>query len=77
MSEENVEGVRTIWAAYARADFDQIRAHADPAVLMITLEEGPLYGIEAVRKNHERWWDAWENSETTLEEVVASTTVCS
>ncbi|HEY6653080.1 MAG TPA: hypothetical protein VI028_03045 [Solirubrobacterales bacterium] len=56
MSEENVEVVREIWDAYSRGDFDQIRAHADPAVVMITVEEGPLYGIEAVRKNQERWW---------------------
>jgi ketosteroid isomerase-like protein len=70
MSEENVEVVREIWDAYSRGDFDQIRAHSDPAVEMITVEEGPLYGIEAVRKNHERWWEAWENSETAVEEVI-------
>jgi ketosteroid isomerase-like protein len=70
MSQENVEVVRRIWDAYSRGDFDQIRAHADPAVVMITVEEGPLYGIEAVRKNHERWWEAWENSESTVEEVI-------
>ena len=70
MSEENVEVVREIWDAYSRGDFDQIRAHSDPAVVMITVEEGPLYGIDAVRENQERWWEAWENSETTLEEVI-------
>ena len=70
MSEENVEIVREIWDAYSRGDFDQIRAHSDPAVVMITAEEGPLYGIEAVQKNQERWWEAWENSETTVEELI-------
>jgi ketosteroid isomerase-like protein len=70
MSKENVEIVREIWDAYSRGDFDQIRAHSDPAVVMITVEEGPLYCIEAVRKNHERWWEAWENSETAVEEVI-------
>ena len=70
MSEENVEVVREIWDAYSREDFDQIRAHSDPDVVMITVEEGPLYGIEAVRKNHERWWEAWESPETTVEEVI-------
>jgi ketosteroid isomerase-like protein len=70
MSQENVEVVRRIWDAYSHGDFDQIRARSDPAVVMITLEEGPLYGIEAVRKNHERWWEAWENPETTVEEVI-------
>jgi ketosteroid isomerase-like protein len=70
MSQENVEVVRRIWDAYSRGDFDPIRAHSDPAVVMITLEEGPLYGIEAVRMNHERWWEAWKNPETTVEEVI-------
>jgi len=70
MSDQNVEVVRRIWDAYSRGDFDQIRAYADPAVVMITLEEGPLYGIEAVRKNHERWWEAWESSESRLEEAI-------
>jgi ketosteroid isomerase-like protein len=70
MSEENGEVVRRIWDAYSRGDFDQIRAYSDPAVVMITVEEGPLYGIEAVRKNHERWWEVWENPETTVEEVI-------
>ena len=70
MSEENIEVVREIWGAYSRGDFDQIRAHSDPYVVMITMEEGPLYGLEAVRRNHERWWEAWENPETTVEEVI-------
>ena len=70
MSQENVEVVREIWDAYSRGDFDQIRAHSDPAVVMITLEDGALYGIEAVRKNHERWWETWESSETAVEEVM-------
>jgi ketosteroid isomerase-like protein len=46
MSQENVEVVREIWDAYSRGDFDRIREHSDPAVVMITVEEGPLYGIE-------------------------------
>jgi ketosteroid isomerase-like protein len=70
MSQENVEVVREIWDAYSRGDFDQIQAHSDPAVVMITLEDGALYGIEAVRKNHERWWETWESSETAVEEVI-------
>ena len=70
MSQENVEVVREIWDAYSRGDFDQIRAHSDPAVVMITLEDGALYGIEAVRKNHERGWETWESSETAVEEVM-------
>jgi ketosteroid isomerase-like protein len=72
MSQENVEVVRRVWDAYSRRDFDQVRTLSDPAVVMITLEEGPLYGIEAVRKNHERWWETWENDETKVEEVIGA-----
>jgi uncharacterized protein len=72
MSEENIEIVRRIWDAYSRRDFDQIRTLSDPDVKMITVEEGPLYGIEAVRRNHERWWEAWESQETTVEEVIGA-----
>jgi ketosteroid isomerase-like protein len=70
MSEKNVEVVRRIWDAYSRRDFDEIQAQSDPAVVMITVEDGTLYGIEAVRRNHERWWEAWDNPETTVEEVI-------
>ena len=72
MSEENVEVVRQIWDAYSRGDFDQIRARSDPDLVMITMEEGPLYGLDAVRRNQERWWEAWENPETTVEEVIGA-----
>ena len=72
MSQENVEVVREVWDAYSRGDFNHIRTLTDPHVVMLTLEEGPLYGIEAVRKNLERWWEAWEEAETTVEEVVGS-----
>jgi ketosteroid isomerase-like protein len=72
MSEENVEVVRRIWDAYLRRDFDEIEAQSDPAVVMITLEDGTLYGSEAVRRNHERWWEAWDDHETTVEEVIGA-----
>jgi ketosteroid isomerase-like protein len=39
---------------------------------MISLEEGPLYGSDAVRENYERWKEAWEGSETTVEEVIGA-----
>ena len=51
MSQENVEVVRKVWDAYSRGDFDQIMGFSDPYVVMITLEEGPLYGFNAVREN--------------------------
>jgi ketosteroid isomerase-like protein len=70
MSQENVEIVRKVWEAYSRGDFDHIRAFGDPHIVMISLEEGPLYGLDAVRKNFERWDDAWEGAETAVEEII-------
>jgi ketosteroid isomerase-like protein len=72
MSQENVEIVRRIWDAYARGDFDQIMGFSDPHVVMITLEEGPLYGFNAVRENYRRWMEAWAEAETTVEEVIGA-----
>ena len=69
MSDENVEIVRELWEAYSRGDFDHVLSLSDPHVVMISLEEGPLYGADAVRQNYERWQEAWEESETTVEEI--------
>jgi ketosteroid isomerase-like protein len=71
MSEqENVEIVREWWDAFARGDLDGVFALADPHVVMVTLEEGPLYGQDAVRKNHARWIETWEEHEATVEEAI-------
>jgi uncharacterized protein len=72
MSEENVEVIRTLWEAYARGDFDRVLALCDPHVVVISLEEGPLYGQEATRRNYERWMDAWEAPEMSVEEITGS-----
>jgi ketosteroid isomerase-like protein len=68
MSQENVEVVREL--AYSRGDFDHVVALCDPHIVMISLEEGPLYGSGAARRNYERWRDTWEEAETTVEEVI-------
>ena len=72
MPQENVEVVREVWNAYSRADFDRIGEFSDPHVVMITVEDGPLYGFAAVRENYERWKEAWEGFETTAEEVIGN-----
>jgi ketosteroid isomerase-like protein len=72
MSQENVEIVRALWEAYSRGDFDRVLALSDPYVVMVSLEEGPLYGSDAVRKNYERWQEAWEEPTTTVEEVIGT-----
>ena len=73
MSKENVEVVRLLWDAYARGDFDMVLALSDPYVVMVSLEEGPLYGQDAVRKNYERWIDAWDAPEINVEEIIGET----
>jgi ketosteroid isomerase-like protein len=70
MSGENVEVVREAWDAYARGDYDRIAGFHDPHIVVVTLEEGALYGNNAVLANYERWNEAWEGAETTLEEVI-------
>jgi ketosteroid isomerase-like protein len=70
MSQKNVEVVRELWDAYSRGDFDQVLALSDPYVVMVSLEEGALYGPDAIRKNYERWREAWEKPETVVEEVI-------
>ena len=70
MSQENVELVREAWDAYSRGDYDRIAGFHDPHIVVITLEDGVLYGNNAVLANYKRWNEAWERAETTLEEVI-------
>ena len=70
MSEENVEVVREAWDAYSRGDYDRIAGFHDPHIVVVTLEDGAVYGNDAVLANYERWNEAWESAETTLEEVI-------
>jgi uncharacterized protein len=73
MSQENVEIVRELWEAYSRGDIDRVIALSDPYVVLVTLEEGPLYGPDAVRANYARWMEASrEEPETTVEEVIGN-----
>lgn len=71
MSQKNVEVVRELWDAYSRGDIERVIALSDPYVVLVSLEEGPLYGPNAVRANYARWMEAWrEEPETTVEEVI-------
>ena len=47
MSEENVEIVREAWDAYSRGDYDRIAGFHDPHIVVISLEDGALYGNDA------------------------------
>ena len=70
MSQENVKVVREAWDAYSGGDYERIAAFHDPHIVVVTLEDGALYGNNAVLANYERWDEAWEGAETTLEEVI-------
>ena len=70
MSQENVEVVREAWGAYSRGDYDRVAGFHDPHIVVVTLEDGAVYGNDAVLANYERWDEAWEGAETTLEEVI-------
>jgi ketosteroid isomerase-like protein len=70
MSQENVEVVREAWDAYSGGDYDRIAGFHDPHIVVVTLEDGAVYGNNAVLANYERWDEAWEGAETSLEEVL-------
>ena len=73
MSQKNVQVVRELWDAYSRGDIDRVVALSDPYVVLVSLEEGPLYGPDAVRANYARWMEAWRTQpEATVEEVIGS-----
>ena len=70
MSQENVEIVREAWDAYSRGDYDRVGEFHDPHIVVVTLEDGVVYGNDAVLANYKRWNEAWEGADTTLEEVI-------
>jgi ketosteroid isomerase-like protein len=70
MSHDNVEIVREALDAYSRGDYDRVEGFHDPHIVVVTLEDGVVYGNDAVLANYKRWNEAWEAAETTLEEVI-------
>jgi ketosteroid isomerase-like protein len=72
MSEENVEIVRRAFAyeIYGVGDRAEGEAIFDPYVVMNPTEEGPSYGLDAIRDNFEHWKGAWEELEVTIEELI-------
>ena len=65
-----MEIVREAWNAYSRGDYDRVGGFHDPHIVVITLEDGVVYGNDAVLANYKRWNEAWEVAETTLEAVI-------
>ena len=72
MSQENVEIVRRAFAyeIYGVGDRAEAEAIFDPDVVINPTEEGPSYGLDAIRDNIEHWKGAWEELEVTTEEFI-------
>ena len=72
MSQENVEVVRRAFAyeIYGLGDRAEAEAIFDPNFVMNPTEEGPSYGLDAIRDNFEHWKGAWEELEVTAEEFI-------
>jgi ketosteroid isomerase-like protein len=72
MSQENVEVVRRAFAyeIYGVGDRADAEAIFDPRIVINPTEEGPSYGLDAIRDNIERWKSAWNELEVTTEEFI-------
>jgi ketosteroid isomerase-like protein len=70
MSQENEEIVREAFEAYCRGDYDRAGSFHDPHIVVVTVEDGVVYGNDDVLVNYARWNEAWEGTETTIEEVI-------
>ena len=72
MSQENVETVRRAFAYefYGRGQRDEAEAIFAPDFVMNPVEEGPSYGLDAIRDNFKRWSDAWGELEVTIAELI-------
>ncbi len=53
-----------------RGDRAEAEAIFAPGFVMNPLEEGPSYGLDAIRDNIEHWKAAWEELEVTAEEFI-------
>jgi ketosteroid isomerase-like protein len=72
MSQENVEIVRRAFAyeIYGVGDRAEAEAIFDPDVVMNPVDEGPYYGLDAMRNDFERWASVWEELRVTVEEII-------
>jgi ketosteroid isomerase-like protein len=71
MSRENVETVRRAFELKVLGQGGHAElAVFDPNVVINSVEEGPSYGLQAIRDNFERWASVWDPLEATAEEFV-------
>ena len=72
MSQENVEIVQRAFDAFHSRDTDRAEALAtiDPNVVYSPVEDGPSYGLNAIRDQFKRWESSWEGLVETAEEFI-------
>ena len=74
MSQENVEAVREMYAAWERGDIDWIVEHSDPEVEIVQPPEVPdaktYRGHAGVREAFEDWPKQWDEFRVELLDVI-------
>ena len=72
MSQENVEVVRRAWdyEMYGRGGRGEALEIFDPDVVMYPVDDGPSYGVDAMRDDFERWIAVWDEHEAVAEEFI-------
>lgn len=78
MSDENVEIVRRVHDALARRDTGTVLTLYDPGIEMDFsrspfadfMQQGRIHRHEGVRSSFRDWYDAWEDVETDVEELI-------
>ena len=72
MSQENVEVVRRMYAAFHSGDAEGALANFDPEVVVdasVRADVGIVHGREGVRDTVARWVGAWDEWREEIEEV--------
>jgi ketosteroid isomerase-like protein len=74
MSEQHVEAVRSVYAAWSRGDFRGAPNIYDPLALLVQGEGfpdiGPHLGIDGIRKYMRGFLEAWEHITIDAEELI-------
>ena len=72
MSRENVEIVRRAWEYEIQGRGGRAEALEifDPDVVMYPVDDGPFYGVDAMRDDIERWTAVWDEHEAVAEAFI-------
>jgi ketosteroid isomerase-like protein len=74
MSQEHVDAIRSVYAAWSRGDFQGSPNLYDPLALLVQGEGfpdmGPHLGIDAIRRYMRGFLEAWEHITIEAEELI-------